>query len=230
MEHSHMTTSLPFTAGGRSGEFRFFSGVVVSTDQRSDTFVSGSGRTVIYEGSGGGTNQVSTEVVVARDIWLRDSHGEEHHVRVVQDVPVRAGQQIGLIYFRGTDPRSKQVSDRLVSIFSIATNKSYAIGQADTVTILMDPKNHRKLNLGLIAAWLISLVLCVAGIGFLGVGALLVRYFLVRSKQRVVTAEVSAAVEGAHQRVLNILYEERAKVEVMPGQVAQSRLQSGSAA
>ena len=224
-----MTSCLPFSAGDRTGEFRFFPGTVIDTDQRSDSYVTGRGRMFVLEGTGGGASQTSTEVVVARDIWMQDSQGAEHHLRVSQDVPVRAGQQIGLVYYRDTATKPGQ-ADRLVTIFIVSTNKSYAVEGVQTVTALLDPKNHTKPKPYILAAWAVSIGLCVCGVGLLGVFALLVRYFIVEYQQKAVTGEVLAAVEEAHQRVLNILYEERAKLEMTPQLKGHSQLQGGSAA
>ena len=224
-----MMTTLPFSAGARQGEFRFFPGVVLSTDQRSDSFVSGSGGTFIYEGTGAGSSQVSTKVVVARDIWLRDAQGDEHHVRIMEDIPLRAGQHIALIYFRDTSPKPKLDKDVLVSIFSLSTNQSYSIGDAQAVTVLMDPKAHTGPNYNIIAFWAISLVLSVAGIGLVGVFALIIWHVFDGRRQKAVTAQVAAEVRKAHQLVLNTLYSERAKLTVTLGQPGQPRLQAGSA-
>lgn len=224
-----MMTTLPFSAGDRKGEFRFFPGVVLSTDQRSDSFVSGSGRTFTYEGTGAGSSQVSTKVVVARDIWLRDAQGDEHHVRIEEDVPLRAGQHVALIYFRDTSPKPKLDRNLLVSIYSLSTNQSYSIGDGQAVTALMDPKAHSKPNYNIIAAWAVSLVLCVTGIGLIGVLALLVWHFFDGRRQKVITAQVSADVGKAHQVVLDTLYSERAKLAATLDQPGQPRLQAGSA-
>ena len=224
-----MMTNLPFSAGNRNGEFRFFPGIVLSTDQRSDSFVSGSGRTFTYEGTGGGASQVSTKVVVARDIWLRDAQGDEHHVRVEEDVPLRAGQHVALIYFRDTSPKPKRDQNLLVSIFSLSTNQSYSIGGGQVVTALMDPKTHAKPNYNVIAAWSVSLVLCIGGIGFIGVFALLVWHVFDGRRQKAITTQVSTEVAKAHQVVLDTLYSERAKLAATLDQPGQTRLQAGPA-
>lgn len=44
-----------------------YGGEVLDTDQRSDTYVSGGGDTTVYKGSGGGTVNISSTVVVTRD-------------------------------------------------------------------------------------------------------------------------------------------------------------------
>lgn len=224
-----MMTTLPFSAGNRNGEFRFFPGVVLSTDQRSDSFVSGSGRTFTYEGTGGGSSQVSTQVLVARDIWLRDAQGDEHHVRIQEDVPLRAGQHIALVYFRDTSPKPKLDKNLLVSIFSLSTNQSYSIGGGQAVTALMDPKTHDTVNYIVVIAWVVSLILCIGGVGFLGVFALLIWHFFDGRRQKVITAQVSAEVAKAHQVVLDTVYSERAKLAATLDQPGQPRLGAGPA-
>jgi hypothetical protein len=86
---------------------RLISGKVAGTDQRSDTRVYGSGYTSSVVGSGGyvsgggGSTQISSVVTVQRDIYLKDESGEEHHIRIQRDVPVRMDHSVVLIYIEG---------------------------------------------------------------------------------------------------------------------------------
>lgn|SRR3546814_567471 len=75
-------------------EFEVLSGTVLSTDQRSDTHVSGSGNMAVIQGTGTGSHQIHSTVTVTRDIWLKDDLDNEHHLRYSQDLPVREGQKI----------------------------------------------------------------------------------------------------------------------------------------
>src|SRR3546814_817167 len=75
-------------------EFEVLSGTVLSTDQRSDTHVSGSGNMAVIQGTGTGSHQIHSTVTVTRDIWVKDDLDNEHHLRYSQDLPVREGQKI----------------------------------------------------------------------------------------------------------------------------------------
>ncbi|MBK9445816.1 MAG: hypothetical protein IPO00_06855 [Betaproteobacteria bacterium] len=69
--------------------FRIESGVVVDTEQRSDSHVYGSGYTMNWNGTGGGSSYVATRVSVNRDIFVKDAADREAHIRVNFDLPCR---------------------------------------------------------------------------------------------------------------------------------------------
>lgn len=135
-----MTTTTPLLAGGATLSFSCLEGTVIKTDQRSDSYTTGSGRVLVLEGTGGGNSQVSTEVVVSRDIWFNDREGQEHHVRVNKDIPVREGQDIAFIYAsgekkRGKFPASKQSG--LMSLYVLSTNTSYTVRSLDSMAVAL---------------------------------------------------------------------------------------------
>ena len=96
-----MTTTAPLLAGGATLSFSCLESTVIKTDQRSDSYTTGSGRVLVLEGTGGGNSHVPTEVVISRDIWFNDREGQERHVRVNKDIPVREGQDIAFLYASG---------------------------------------------------------------------------------------------------------------------------------
>lgn len=69
------------------------SGTVISTEQRSDTYVSGSG-------SRGGHSHVSSSVEVTRDIWVKTADEKEQNWRYLTDIPVRESQKLYKIYLQ----------------------------------------------------------------------------------------------------------------------------------
>jgi len=96
-----MPTSYPFEVNFKKNkipmEFIVHSGVVIGTDQRSDTIVSGGG------GQGGGyVPPTTSRVRIARDIYTRDIKGKERNLRIYKDIPVRAGQVIHEVWLKGS--------------------------------------------------------------------------------------------------------------------------------
>lgn len=82
---------------GKKQIFRALSGTVISTNQRSDTYVSGSGNNGSVGGSGGGKMSISSTVVVTSDIWIRGLSGQEYRLRFKEDIPVCEGNIIHAI-------------------------------------------------------------------------------------------------------------------------------------
>ena len=78
----------------------------IDTEQRSDTSVNGGGDVFIYKGTGAGSSNISSDIKVIRDIWLRDDLNKEHHLRYNFDIPVRKGQKISQISLSGDSLRS----------------------------------------------------------------------------------------------------------------------------
>lgn len=122
-----MVISVPFLAGDRNFSLRCVSGVVVGTDQRSDTRVTGEGRTVVIDGYGGGRTRISSTVTISRDIWLQDHAGEEIHLRTNQDIPVRQSQKMSFIYLRGEHLYRQRPFEVLLTIYNASVNQSWLI-------------------------------------------------------------------------------------------------------
>ena len=171
------STTQPLLAGGAKLTFSCLDGVVLDTDQRSDSYTSGSGRSVVIDGSGGGTTSVNTTVVVSRDIWLKDSDGLEHHVRIMEDIPVRVGQEIAFIYCHGaaTLPgKRKHEAGGLMSVYVVSTDKIYTVLSPSSLTKqLVEPPLSMGVAIFHMLLWLFSILLiAIFGVGLLALAAL----------------------------------------------------------
>ena len=97
-----MSKTHNFEIDGLQHHFTAVSGTVLSTESRSDTHVSGHGSMSVYNGSGGGSSYISSDVVITRDIWVTTDEGKEANWRYNIDIPVRQGQRLHSITpFRG---------------------------------------------------------------------------------------------------------------------------------
>ena len=204
-------SSGPLLAGGAKLTFSWLEGVVLDTDQRSDSYTSGSGRTVVIDGSGGGTTSVGTTVVVSRDIWLRDDAGMEHHVRVNQDVPVRVGQQIAFVYCHGaaaTPGNRGHEAGGLMSVYVVSTDTIYTILSAPSLTKqLVEPSPHMGVALFHTLLWVFSFLLIVIfGVGLIALAALSTRSFLVRKKRNARSRAILGELKAEHQRLIQAIY------------------------
>ena len=229
-----MTTTAPLLAGGATLSFSCLEGTVIKTDQRSDSYTTGSGRVLVLEGTGGGNSQVSTEVVISRDIWLNDREGQEHHVRVNKDIPVREGQDVAFIYAsgekkRGKFPASKQSG--LMSLYVLSTNTSYTVRSLNDLAVaLARPYTTASMELGTLLAYGMSLFFClVYGVGLLPLGYLAVRDFRRKRRWREETADVVKELEAEHQRLLKSFYSEHKKRLAAPQTSPQPQLQAREA-
>lgn len=121
-----------------SGVYHFMAitGSVVATDQRSDTHVSGHTNVSVYNGRGNGTHSISSSVNVVRDVWFKQENGEEHHVRIHRDIPMRPGHQVALIAVGG--PRIEGKNDVELIFYNMDANKK---------SILSDHIIHKKVNI-----------------------------------------------------------------------------------
>lgn len=88
-----ITTTIPFK--GKEYTLDILTGIVIDTETRSDTYVSGSGSSASYNGTGGGHVNISSAVVVTKDIWVRSLSGKEYRYQM-GDVEARAGNIVCL--------------------------------------------------------------------------------------------------------------------------------------
>lgn len=112
-----------------SGEYRFtaITGTIVATDQRSDTHVNGHTNISVNNGRGSGSHAISSSVNVVRDVWFKQENGQEHHVRIHRDMPMRPGHQVALIVVSG--PRIEGKNDIELAFYNKdANNKSMLSG------------------------------------------------------------------------------------------------------
>ena len=96
-----------------SGVYHFMAitGTIVATDQRSDTHISGHTNVSVNDGRGSGSHSISSEVKVVRDVWFKQENGQEHHVRMHRDMPMRPGHQVALIAVGGSRIKGKNDID-----------------------------------------------------------------------------------------------------------------------
>lgn len=145
-----------------SGVYHFMAitGAIVATDQRSDTHVSGQTNVSVSDGRGSGSHSISSSVNVVRDVWFKQENGEEHHVRIHRDMPMRPGHLVALIAVGGRCIEGNADTE-LVFFNKDANNK----------TILSSTAIHKRVN---ILYWLgcfapIALAIFVAWSLFIGV-------------------------------------------------------------
>ena len=195
-------------AVGATFSFRTISGEVIGTDQRSDSYTTGSSRTVVYEGSGGGSGHVETEVVVNRDIWFRDGAGQEHHVRIQSDVPVRAGQHVAMVYLKAERPASRTAVSDLVTVYVMSTDRYWTIRSLEaTARALAEPTMSTGAALGYLLMWLIAIGLCVVfAVGVPLVIALFIMGRRQEKRKKALSAELAKALEASHLDAIRATY------------------------
>lgn len=139
-----------------SGVYHFMAitGTIVATDQRSDTRVSGHTNVSVNNGRGSGSHSISSSVNVVRDVWFKQEDGEEHHVRIHRDMPMRPGHQVALIAVGGRCIEGNADTE-LVFFNKDANNKTILSGTAihKPVNILYWLGCFAPVALGIFVAW-----------------------------------------------------------------------------
>ena len=128
---------------GKKRILQALTGVVLGANQRSDTYVRGSG------GTGGGSVRVSSQVVVRSDIWIRDAAGEEHRLRFNNDIPVREGNivhQIDILDETG-EPLSK---GNYFAFYNSSTHEPFYINKYATYKPWSIYLRHMMIILGIL--------------------------------------------------------------------------------
>ena len=185
-------------AAGTTFSFRSISGEVIGTDQRSDSYTTGTSRTVIYDGSGGGSGHVTTEVVVNRDIWFRDGDAREHHVRVASDVPVRIGQRIAVVHLKAERPSTAKTFDGVVSVYVLSTDRYWTTTPLVAVNRrLVEPDKTSLRARGYALACALSVPLCFAFVGFPMILALFVWGKVQAFRRGELATEIAKAMEAS---------------------------------
>ena len=193
----------PIETCGTTFRVLSLSGDVIGTEQRSDSYTTGSSRTVVIDGTGGGRGHVDTTVVVSRDIWLRDAGGDEHHVRVQADLPIRTGQRIAFISLQASRPVTRQKVDGLVSVYAPSTDTYWKIQTLDKIAkTLSEPRWDPAAMLGLLLLWVVSLGLCLAGVGIPIVIALAVVWWMRAKKHKQAAVQILDALQAEHQALI----------------------------
>lgn len=194
-------------AAGTTFSFRTVSGEVIATDQRSDSYTTGSSRTVVIEGTGGGSGYVTTEVVVNRDIWFRDGGGQERHVRVAADVPVRVGQHVAVVHLKAERPSTRKTFDGVVSVYVLSTNRYWTTRPLGDVTRpLVEPEMTRARAFGTLLVYGVSVALCFGFVGIPMLIALFVWGKVSEAKRAGMAVEIAKAMEASHSETLRVTY------------------------
>lgn len=129
---------------GKKQTFRALSGVVLKQQQRSDTYVSGSGSSSSVGGSGSGHTTIRTTVVITTDIWIRGLSGQEYRLDFEQDIPAREGNVIHAIDV--LDSSDIKVSNGYVLLYNSTTGEWFHTGGLNaTVRNISVAKNMRRI-------------------------------------------------------------------------------------
>lgn len=103
-------------------DFATTTGTVIATDQRSDSYTTGASRTLVIDGTGAGSGHLRTDVVVTRDIWIRDLRGAEQHFRIQADIAVRVSQEISFFRLSAKNDVSGHSFDGLTTIYAVGSD------------------------------------------------------------------------------------------------------------
>lgn len=200
-----MAISVPFLACGRNFVLHCVSGIVVGTDQRSDTRVTGGGRMIVVDGYGGGRTDISSTVTISRDIWLQDESEQEIHLRTNQDIPVRQGQTMSFIYLRGEHLYKQRPFEVLLTIYNTSVNQSWLMSEPVSV---LKPRPFNP-----ILAWAAGLGLLAFHLWVLGLIVLAIlfarhRYYSIPEQMTLgrFAADARAEIMAQHQTLLNELH------------------------
>ena len=134
-----MATRLPFSAGGLDGAFTALVGTVIATERNSDSVVRGRGSTTITNGMGFGKTTITTDVMVKRDVWLRNAEGVEHHKRLNFDLPVRVGQHVAFVGYEGAIKRSTWPVAYEIRIINLSTGSCHEVNSTKLVAAALSP-------------------------------------------------------------------------------------------
>lgn len=208
-----MATRLHFSAGGIDGAFTALVGTVIATERRSDARVTGGGYTTSVNGQIFGKTNVTTDVVVTRDIFLRDAEGQEHHKRLKIDLPVRVGQRLAFVDYEGASRLSKEPIVYELRIDNLSTGKPYEVNSKQFIVAALSPRSHEDFTLPVTIGWGLSLFLCLShGIGLLGVAPLAWRHMRVRAIRLEKSRAIREVVEGKVCEVLALVDAEAARL------------------
>lgn len=192
-------------AGGATLAFESLTGEVIDTEQRSDTYTSGSSRTIVIDGTGGGSGHVSSTVVVHRDIWMRTANGHERHVRLQADLPIRVGQRIAILSVRARKPSTRREVDAVTSVYAPSTDTFWTIRKlGDISTLLSLPKWSRMQIYGILLLWAAALGACFIAIGIPLVVVLAIVWWRRTQAHKKDAKQILAALEAEHRSLINI--------------------------
>lgn len=190
---------------GNEFQFRIVSGTVLGTDQRSDTRVWGSGSMTVIDGQGSGHTSIASRVDVARDLWLKDDKGQEHHYRFNQDIPFREGQKVHCIHLSGRDLEDKKAFDVVYSVYN---------GSVDRYWTLCDTKAQIKMPNSIGAFAFIWSIICIPlfGLGILFLAGCVyqkIRGDVSPKEAKKIQDRVVSDIDGQHKALIGELHRTR---------------------
>lgn len=182
-----------FKYRGRKLRFTTVSGEVLDTQQRSDTVVSGSGSV-----SGGyGTTNITSQVNVTRDIWIKDKNGIETHLQYGFEIPVRTGHKLVIIFLDGEYLRCGSGKIEM-SLFNANTNQYWWV---EGRYWLSEIEARNTLFRSILRWGLFVFILCCLGLIFAPMSS---RYaFIELIQMALILSIVLGVVFGIFQRLFN---------------------------
>ena len=142
-------------------------------------------------------------MVVTKAIWFRDARGNEHHVRVASDVPVRIGQHVALGYLTAERPASGKAVDDLASVYVLSTDQYWSTRDFGSVAkVLVEREMTPGGAVGILAMWVAALALCLVAIGIPLVIALFVMAKVHERRDKALAAEIATAMAASHLDVI----------------------------
>lgn len=217
-----MATRLPFSAGGLDGAFTALVGTVIATERNSDSVVRGGGGTTSVNGQVFGTTNITTDLVVSRDIWLRDAEGQENHRNLRLDLPVRVGQRLAFVNYEGASRLSNKPVIYELRIDNFSTGRTHEVNPTKFIVGALSPQAHEDFTLPIVLGWGLSLFFCLLkGIGLLGVAPLALHHKKARAARLEKSQGIREVVEGKVRDVLALVDAEAARlapaIEAPPG-------------
>ena len=226
-----MATRIPFSAGGLDGAFTALVGTVIATERNSDSRVTGRGYTTSVNGQVFGGTNVTTEVTVTRDVWLRDAEGVEHHRRLKLDLPVRVGQRFAFVGYEGAIRLSKQPVSYELRILNLSMDRYHEVKPTKVVVNAVSRGAVEDVPFGIAIAWALSLFLLLwKGIGLLVIAPLALRHRKVRAVRLTENRAIREIVETKFQDMLALVDAEGARLAPVAEAPVGSQPRSGTAA
>lgn len=90
-----------FKFNQKEAEIKAVTGEVLSTEQRSDTHVSGGGSTYSLGTAVQGSTSIRSTVVVTRNIRLKTQDGRQHDLQLEADFPLAQGDKLSVFIVNG---------------------------------------------------------------------------------------------------------------------------------
>lgn len=106
-----------FRFNGRAVRLEVITGEVLGTEQRSDTHVSGGGSTYTVGNSVQGSTNISSNVIVTRNIRLKTQDGGLHDIQLQGDFPLSTGDRLSIF----------AINDHYYRVYNHTTRQEFAL-------------------------------------------------------------------------------------------------------